>query len=78
MGSRYERYIFHMCTMKIVAKLINFEQIQPSKKQILETILITQKKLINMKTIGSVRVYNRYRVFCEIASLNNYIIIHYL
>jgi len=22
MGSRYERYIFHMCTMKIVAKLI--------------------------------------------------------
>jgi len=31
-----------------------------------------------MKTRGSVRVYNRYRVFCEIASLNNYIIIHYL
>jgi len=37
MGSRYELYIFHMCTMKIVAKLIHFEQIQPSKKQILET-----------------------------------------
>ena len=34
MSSRYERYIFHMCTMKIVAKLINFEQIQPGKKQI--------------------------------------------
>jgi len=31
-----------------------------------------------MKTKGSVRVSNRYRVFCEIASLNNYIIIHYL
>jgi len=31
-----------------------------------------------MKTRGSVRVYNRYRVFCEIASLNIYIIIHYL
>jgi len=26
-----------------------------------------------MKTTGSVRVYNRYRVFCEIASLNHYI-----
>jgi len=39
MGSRYERYI-----MKIVAKLISFEQIQPSKKQILETIFIIQKK----------------------------------
>jgi len=41
MGSRYERYIFRMCTIKIVAKLINFEQIdlQPSKKQILETFL---------------------------------------
>jgi len=26
MGLRYERYICHMCTMKIVAKLINFEQ----------------------------------------------------
>ena len=32
MSSRYERYIFHMCTMKNVAILINFEQIQPSKK----------------------------------------------
>ena len=31
-----------------------------------------------MKTTGSVRVYNRYPVFCEIASFNNYIIIHYL
>ena len=31
-----------------------------------------------MKTRGSVRVYNRFRVFCEIASLNNYIILHYL
>jgi len=31
-----------------------------------------------MKTRGSVRVYNPYRVFCEIASLNNYIIIHNL
>jgi len=31
-----------------------------------------------MKTTGSVSVYNRYRVFCEIASLNNYIIIHYV
>jgi len=32
-----------------------------------------------MKTRGSVRVYyNRYRVFCEIASFNIYIIIHYL
>jgi len=40
MGSRYERYIFHMCTMKIVAKLISFEQIQPSKKQILETTFL--------------------------------------
>ena len=30
------------------------------------------------ETRGSVRVYNRYRVFYEIASLNNYIIIHYL
>jgi len=29
-----------------------------------------------MKTRGSVRVYNRYCVFCEIASLNNYIIIY--
>jgi len=29
-----------------------------------------------MKTTGSA-VYNRCRVFCEIASLNNYIIIHY-
>jgi len=29
--------------MKIVAKLINFEQIQPSKKLILETFFITQK-----------------------------------
>jgi len=27
-----------------------------------------------MKTTGSVRVYNRFRVFCEVASLNNYII----
>ena len=45
MGSRYERYIFYMCTMKIVTKLINFKQIQPSKKQILETIFFnTQKK----------------------------------
>ena len=78
MGSRYKRYIFHMCTMKIVAKLISFEQLQPSKKQILETFFITQQKKGNMKTRGSVRVYNRYRVFCEIASLNNYIIIHYL
>jgi len=43
MGSRYERYIFHMCTMKIVAKLISFEQIQPSKKQILETIFYNTK-----------------------------------
>jgi len=42
MGSRYERYIFHMCTMKIVAKLINFEQIEPSKK-IFEKQIITQK-----------------------------------
>ena len=57
-----------MCTMKIVAKLISFEQIQPSKKQILEKNFITHK---NMKTKGSVRVYNLYRVFCEIASLNN-------
>jgi len=32
MGSRYERYIFHMCTMKIVAKLIYYEQIQTCKK----------------------------------------------
>jgi len=31
-----------------------------------------------MKTTGCIRVYNRYRVFCEIASLNTYIIIHYL
>ena len=30
-----------------------------------------------MKLRGSVRVYNRYRVFYEIASLNNYIIIHF-
>jgi len=29
-----------MCTMKIVAKLISFEQIQPSKKQILETMFL--------------------------------------
>jgi len=40
MGSRYEGYIVHMCTMKIVAKLINFEQIQPSKKQIFKTIFL--------------------------------------
>jgi len=31
-----------------------------------------------MKTRGSVRDYNRYRVFCEITSINNYIITHYL
>jgi len=31
-----------------------------------------------MKTRGSVRVFNRYLVFCEIAFFNNYIIIHYL
>jgi len=39
MGSRYERYIFHICTMKIVAKLINFEQIQPSKNKYLKHVL---------------------------------------
>jgi len=61
-----------MCTMKLVAKLINFKQIEPSK-----TNILTQKyKFWNMKTTGSARVYNRCRVFCEIASLNNYIIIH--
>jgi len=31
-----------------------------------------------MKTTGSIRVYNRYRVFCKTASLKNYIIIYYL
>jgi len=30
-----------------------------------------------MKTTGSVRVYKRYGVFCEIATLNDYKIIHY-
>ena len=44
MGSRYERYKFYMCTMKIVAKLINFEQIQPSKKQILKTMFYNTHK----------------------------------
>jgi len=79
MDSRNKRYIFHMCTMKIVAKLISFEQIQPSKKQILETFFYnTNIKKLKYETRGSVRVYNRYRVFCEIASLNNYIIIHYI
>jgi len=38
----------YMCTMKIVAKLISFEQIQPSKNLILETIKLlfynTKKK----------------------------------
>jgi len=33
----YEQYIFHISIMKIVAKLINSEQIQPSYKQIFET-----------------------------------------
>jgi len=47
MGSRYKRYIFHMFTMKIVAKLISFEQLQPSKKQILETIFYNTKIKIN-------------------------------
>ena len=46
MSSRYERYIFHMCTMKIVAKLINFEQIQPSKNKYLKQIFINKKNLI--------------------------------
>jgi len=79
MGSRYERYIFHMCAMKIVAKLISFEQIQPSKKPLLETIFYnTNIKKMKYENKSSVRVYNRYRVFCEIASLNNYVIIHYL
>ena len=79
MGSRYERYIFHMYTMKIVAKLINFKQIQPSKKtNFSKKYYNTKIKILNMKTTGSVRVYNCYRVFCEIASLNNFIIIHYL
>jgi len=31
-----------------------------------------------MKTTGSARVYNRYHVLCDIAYLNNYIILHYL
>ena len=42
-----------MCTMKIVAKLISFEQIQPSKNLILETIKLlfyNTKKKWNMKT----------------------------
>jgi len=43
MGSRYEQYIFHMCTMKIVAKLINFEQNEPGKKTII------RKKKYNTK-----------------------------
>jgi len=43
MGSRYERYIFHMCAMKIVAKLISFEQKQPSKKQLLKHFYNTKK-----------------------------------
>ena len=47
MGLRYERYIFHMCAMKIVAKLISFEQIQPRKKQLLETIFYNTKKQQN-------------------------------
>jgi len=53
--------------MKIVAKLINFEKMQPSKttKNRIK-ILITQNLTIyNMKTSCFVRVYNRYRVFCE-------------
>ena len=77
MCSRYERYIFHMCAMKIVAKLISFEQIQPSKKPLLETIFYNTKIKKN-EIWKQVRFYNRYRVFCEIASLNNYVIIHYL
>ena len=44
MGSRYKRYIFYMCGMKIVAKLISFEQIQQSKKTIRNNVFITQKK----------------------------------
>jgi len=36
MSSRYERYIVHMYTLKIVAKLINFEQIIQVKKQLFE------------------------------------------
>jgi len=78
MGSRYERYIFRMCTMKIVAKLITFEQIQPSKKQIFKTNFYnTEIKKLKYEN-NRCCVYNRYRVFCEIASLNNYIITHYL
>jgi len=46
MGSRYERYIFHMCAMKTVAKLISFEQIQPGKKQLLQTIFLLHKNKI--------------------------------
>jgi len=79
MGSRYERYIFYMCTMKIVAKLYNFEQIQPSKKQIFKTLFYNTKiKILKYENNRFCSCYNRYRVFCEIATLNNYIIIHYL
>jgi len=46
MGSRYERYIFHMCTMRIVAKLINFEQIQPSKKTNIRNNFFIKKNII--------------------------------
>jgi len=46
MGSRYERYIFRMCTMKIVAKLINFEQIQPNKNKDFKHFLLHKIKTL--------------------------------
>ena len=42
-----------MCAMKIVAKLISFEQIQPSKIQLLETMFIThtQKEILKQEVL---------------------------
>jgi len=54
-----------MCTMNIIAKLINFEQIQPSKNKYSKQNFDTTKiNYLKYEKTGSVWVYNRYRVFC--------------
>ena len=61
--------------MKILAKLINFEQIQPSKKPIFKTIFYNTQKIEIWKQQV---VFVFITVIVYFASLNNYIIIHYL
>jgi len=66
-----------MCTMKIVAKLINFKQIQSSKNNnSTQKCSLHKNKLFEKWEQQFLFVF--YRVYCEYAFLKNYIIVYYL